>query len=273
MTDEKPKINRKIAPAGFYTARQAMKKLGMTERMFHYYVKRGKIRKVIPEFRVEGFYPVAEIDAMALRAAAIYHTDVLEEPHVITRVATYADIPGVVEVLTSMNWPTTSVEQRASFYQKNPCIDHVVIVRGQIAGYLTAIPYIPAAHEDIMSGKRRSWDMTPDDILPYVAGQSYTLYVGIATRQEFHNPRMLSARLIVSFIQFLQRLALEQGIIITRLEGVSNEEMGIKLSEQLGFQKQSAQLGDYANRYAIDVETSDSHFARLYREAVNHLAR
>ena len=264
---------KKKAPAGFYTAKQAREKLGLSESTFHYYVKRGIIKKVLPAYRKEGYYRQAEIDEMALKAAAVFHVAVLEEPHVKTRVATYEDIPGIVEVLTSMNWPTTSVEQRASFYNVNPSIDHAVLSYGKVAGYLTAIPYKPKALEDIMSGKRRSWDMTPDDILPYTPGQSYTLYVGIATRQEFHNPRMLSARLIVSFIQFLQRMAIEQGIIITRLVGVSNEEMGINLSEQLGFIKQPAQPGDYANRYALDVATSDSHFARLYREAIQHLAR
>jgi hypothetical protein len=273
VTNETPKrkrtfVGRKKAPDGFYTARQAREKLGLSEGMFHYYVKQGRIKKVVPTFRKEGFYPKEAIDRMALETAVFYHTNTLEEPQVIARVARTEDVPGIVEVLTSMGWPTTSVEQRAGFYQVNPCIDHVVLSHGKVAGYLTAIPYTLDALADIMSGKRRSWHMTPDDILPYLPNHTYTLYVGIATRQEFHNAKMLSARLIVSFIQFLQRIALEQGIIISRLDGVSNEETGISLSESLGFIKQPAQLGDYANRYAIDIETSDSHFARIYREAV-----
>jgi hypothetical protein len=65
-------VDRKKAPDDFYTAAQAMKKLDMTERMFHYYVKQGRIQKVIPEFRKEGFYPKEEIDRIARETAALY---------------------------------------------------------------------------------------------------------------------------------------------------------------------------------------------------------
>lgn len=261
--------NVKKAPPGYYTASEAQEKLGLNRNTFQYLVRQGKIAKVTPPLKSEGYYPQAEIDRLALETALFFHTGIqISEPQTIARVARAEDAQGIVEVLTSMGWPTATAEQRISWYTVNPAIDHVVISHGKVAGYITAVPYTPDALEDIMSGKRRAWHMTPDDILPYASGHAYTLYVGIATRQEIPNAKMLSARLIVSFIQYLQRLAIEQGILIRCLVAVSNEEDGIALSESLGFKRIPAKSGDYANRFAVDMETSDSHFARLYREAV-----
>jgi len=271
QTDQRHKRrggNMKSAPPGYYTAREAQERLGLNSNTFQYYVRTGRIKKVIPPLRSEGYYPKEEIDRLALETALFFHTASAPDPQVVARVARAEDAPGIVEVLTSMDWPAATAEQRLSWYGVNPYIDHVIISHGKVAGYLTAVPYTPDALEDIMSGKRRAWHMTPDDVLPYIPGHAYTLYVGIAVRQEFHNPKMLSARLIASFFQFLGKLALEQGILIRRMEGVSNEKEGIELGDSLGFKRDPARPGDYGNRFSIDMETSDSHFARLYRDAV-----
>jgi hypothetical protein len=257
----------KKAPVGFYTAKEAQEKLGLNRNTFQYYVRAGKIKKVVPPLKSEGFYAKREIDRLAAEIALFLHTTEKDASSSETRVATPADAPGIVKVLAVMGWQTASVEQRLSWYKVNPFIDYVVLYEGEIMGYITAVPYKGAAMRDMMSGKKRAWDITPDDIQPYRAGKTYDLYVGIATRQDIPNNTRFGFRLIGGFMNFLVDLA-EQNITIHRLYAVSAEPDGQKLCRNLGFVDQEAQADDLFPRFVLDLETSDSHFARIYREGI-----
>lgn len=259
----------KKAPPGYYTAKQAQQRLGMTASLFRYYVRKGKIKRHVPPLRTEGFYKVGEIDKLATEMALFLHTE--EESPTETRLAQPTDVDGIVEVLTVMGWQTTTPQQRISWYEVNPYIDYVALVNGEVKGYIHAAPFKLDALADIMSGKRRSWHMQPQDFLPYEAGKTYDLYIGIATRQdvERHTQR-LGFRLISGFMTVLEDLA-SQGITIRRLYAVSAELDGQKLCRNLGFIQQPAEEGDLFPRFVLDLETSDSHFARLYREAIEVL--
>src|SRR5450755_1851342 len=52
------------APSGFYTASEAMKRLGYASSTFYEYVDAGKIKKVVPPGKKEGYYLKAEVDKM-----------------------------------------------------------------------------------------------------------------------------------------------------------------------------------------------------------------
>ncbi len=270
--DEKPKRKRgggvKRAPAGYYMPREAREKLGMTESSFNYYVRQGKIKKHVPPLRSEGFYDKKEIDRLATEMALFLHTG---EQATETRTAQPADAQGIVDVLRSYGWQTTTVQQRIDWYEINPYIDYVALVEGKVAGYIHAVPLKPDALEAMMSGKKRSWHIQPSDILPYEPGVTLDLYIGIASRKdvEQHTQRV-GFRLISGFFDFLEELA-EQQIIIRRLYAVSAESEGQKLCRGLGFVEQPAQEGDLFPRFMLDLEASDSHFARLYRQSVQSM--
>jgi len=260
----------KKAPAGYYTAREAQEKLGLNRNTFQYYVRQGKIKKVVPPLRSEGFYSKKEIDRLATEIALFLHTSEKEASSAEVRAAIPADAPGIVKVLTVMGWPAATAEQRISWYEVNPFIDYVVIFQGEIMGYIHAAPFKGTAMRDMMSGKKRAWNVTPDDILPYRAGKTYDLYVGIATRQDIPNNTRFGFRLLAGFMDFLIELA-EQGITIHRLYAVSAEEDGQKLCRNLGFVDQEAQPGDLFPRFVLDLETSDSLFAKQYRKAIQQM--
>lgn len=259
----------KLAPPGYYTAKDARERLGMAPSTFTYYVKRGRIKKYVPPLKVEGFYSKREIDTLANEMALFLHTHAPEQVTTTeTRPATSQDAAGVVSVLTDMGWRAATPEQRASWYAVNPLIDFIALVHGEVMGYVAAIPYTPQALEDIMSGRKRAWHMTPDDILPYTPGRSYALYVGIATRKDIpDHVQRFGFRLLSGFISFLEELA-TQGIIIRAMYAVSAEEDGQKLCRDLGFVEQPEQEGDLFPRFFLDLETSESHFAKLYRRAL-----
>lgn len=255
---------KKQAPAGFYTPKEAMARLGLNRNTFYYYVRAGKIEKYVPPLRSEGYYSKKEIDQMATEIALYFHTHVEEQTGTETRVARAEDAQGIYDVLDSFGWRTASVEQRLAWYKVNPFIDYVVLHDGGVVGYITAVPYTPAALNDMMAGRKRAWDITPSDILPYQQGKSYDLYTGIAVRQDINFATRYASRLISGFLSFLEELA-AQGITIRRLYAVSAEPPGQKLSRAIGFVDMAPEPGDLFPRFMIDLETSDSHFARRYR--------
>ncbi|SRR6266487_1444929 len=275
---EKPKRKKtgggpKRAPQGYYTAKQARERLGMTPSAFSYLVRQGRIKKYVPPLKVEGYYERREIDRLANEMALYLHTTTVEEPETETRTALPEDAEGIVHVLAVLGWQTTTPEQRREWYVVNPYLDYVVLFHGEIAGYIHAAPFKPDALEDIMSGKRRSWDMTPQDYLAYKPGRAYDLYIGIAVRPDVEkHTRRFGFRLISGFIDFLGELA-ERHIVIRRLYAVSDEDDGKKLCRALGFIEQPKQEGDRFPRFLLDLETSDAHFARIYRESVQRDSR
>jgi hypothetical protein len=260
---------RKFAPPGYYTAKEAAERLGWNLSTFHYYVRTGKIKKYTPPMKAEGFYNRKDIDQLADQNALFLHTLITEEvPHAETRRARPEDAEGIVQVLTMMGWQTTTAEQRRAWYQVNPLIDYVVVWNGEIGGYIWAVPLKASVLTDMMSGRKRSWDIKPEDILPYKPGRSYDLYIGIATRKDIEqHTQRLGFRLIAGFARFLEELA-GHGILIRRLYAVSAEEDGQKLCRSLGFVEQEAEPGDLFPRFLLDFETSDLLFARKYREAI-----
>lgn len=262
----------KRAPDGYYTAKQAQQRLGMTASTFRYYVLRGKIKRHIPPMKVEGYYKREEIDELAAQME-LFVNEVTSEAHQATetRVAQPADAQGIVEVLTVMGWQTATADQRVSWYKVNPLIDYVAVLEGKIAGYIHAAPMTPQALEDLMSGERRSWHMQPQDFQAYEPGK-YDIYVGIATVKSIpHHTQRVGFRLISGFFTFLTVLAKERHVFIHRLYAISDQDEGMRLCRALGFTQQPAQEGDKFPRWMLDLETSDIRFAQLYREAVQSI--
>jgi hypothetical protein len=257
---------KSIAPRGYYTAREAQERLGLNASTFRYYVRKGKIKRHVPPLKSDGFYSRKEIDHMAAEMATFFHIQLEENADKMVRAARPEDVQGIYDVLDSFGWQTAPIELRLSWYKINPYIDYVIEWQNRIAGYITAVPYRPAAMGDIMSGRRRAWHMKPEDIYPYIPG-TYDLYVGIAVRRDIPSHSHIAAHLIASFVSFLEELA-EQGIHVHKMYAVSAEVDGQKLCNDLGFIPTPSQPGDMFPRYEINLGTSDSRFAKLYREAI-----
>ena len=254
---------------GFYSPGETMKVIGITDRnLLRSFVDSGRLTPEHPGGKATAQYKIEQVEALANELRIFILQSSREYTDVEIRSATPADAAGIVAVLTSRGWKTATALQRISWYEVNPCIDFLVSFKGEIAGYINAAPYVTDAMEDMMSGRKRSWHMTPDDILSYEKGKIYDLYVGVAVKQDLPNHTFLASRLIAGFIVFLKGLA-KQGIRFSHLYAVSAEPDGQKLCDDLGFERQPAQEGDLFPRYVLNLETSNSSFAKQYRKAVH----
>lgn len=280
MTEEKPKRKRgggiKKAPPGYYMPREAREKLGMTESSFNYYVRQGKIRKYTPPLRSEGFYDKKEIDKLALEMATFLHLGGEEEKSEekeksMTRVALPEDAEGIVNLFKALGWQASDPSRRQAWYKENPLIDFVVVWQDQVMGYISAMPLDAEMMEEMVSGSKRGWDIKKGDILPYEQGQSYDVFVGIVVRIDIPgHSRLFTAPLVNGFFDFLCDLA-KQNIFIRRLYAHSAEAAGQRIAAGVGFQRVEGKEGDLFPRYMLDLETSDSRFAQLYRQAVQSM--
>jgi len=239
----------------------------MAPTTFHHYVKTGKIKKVVPPGRSEGYYEKAYIDKMA-KASQLFAIQYAEDPATFS-VATEEDAQGIYDVIASL-WGTlhtTPIETRLDWYKSNPEIDYVVKKEGVVVGYVTIMPLEHEIIEKLMSGKIRGWDIRPENVLPFKPGVPLECYTGIAIRTGIYKQEKYGMRLLLGIMDTLKELS-KRGVLIKRLYAVSDTPEGIKLSKGLGFEEKPPAVGSTFKQYILDAETSDSPFAKEYRESI-----
>src|SRR5207245_1006993 len=114
------------APKNFYTAAEAIKKLGMPRATFFYLARTGKITKVVPEGFTEGYYPKREIDKMAL-AREMFTLQYASDSSIFRR-AEEKDIQGITDLgVTLFGTNTTpNYENRLACWKKNADAYYVI---------------------------------------------------------------------------------------------------------------------------------------------------
>src|SRR5690349_5296449 len=91
--------NRKTAPPGFYTAKDAVEKIGIPTTSFYNLVRAGTLKGVVLPGRKEAVYPKIDIDRYA-RAIKGY-IDLYSTEKLYWNVALAEDIPDIRELVAS----------------------------------------------------------------------------------------------------------------------------------------------------------------------------
>lgn len=269
---------RKKAPfPELMTAEEAAQRLHMDKTKFRYLVRTGKIQRIVLHEGGNGYYKKEEIFALGDRntLTALKAGVQLESP--VFRPATLDDVPGMFQVVASL-WgaeAATPVKKRESWYHKNPRMDYVLIVQDFVIGYISINPLVPESLEQLMSGAKRGLNLVPSDFLPFEPGGRYDCFIGINVRQDVphqgrgkeqgYHGEHYSAHLIRGFQRALKQFA-DKDILIRKLLAVSDQEQGIAIANELGFEREPAQPGDLFFRYGLDFRTSASPYAIEYRQ-------
>jgi hypothetical protein len=189
-------------------------------------------------------------------------------------IATTEDAQGIYDVIASL-WGTlytTPVKTRLSWYQSNPDIDFVVKQDGEILGYVTIMPLKHDIIEKLMEGKIRGWDIKADDVLSYKPGKPVECYVGAAIKAGVQHQEKYGMRLLSGTMKELREFA-KKGIAIKKLYAVSDTPDGEKLSSDLGFEESPPAPNSTFKQYTLDMETSNSSYAREYRKVLEQYVR
>lgn len=247
------------APLGLYTAKEAIQRLNMPQATFHHYVKTGKIKKVLPPGRSEGYYEKSYIDNMA-EANELFILQYATDPTTFS-LASSTDIEGIYQVMVSF-WGSLyvpTIETRKSWYQVNSEIDYVVKKNGIVIGYITLLPLKPETVKLLMNGDIGTKEIRPTDILPFTPDIPLECWVGIAVKPGVYMPEKYATRLLAGIRRVMTEL-MQKGIIFKRLWAKSETPDGIRLCKDLGFEEIEPEVQRIPKKFVLNMETSNLPF-------------
>jgi len=263
------------APKGYYSASQAMRRLGIGSSTLYHFVEVGKIRRIVPPDMREGWYPQEDIDKM-VKERELFLLTYSKDTSKFTK-ASEEDIQGIYDVCASL-WGsrTPNYEARLSSYRQNNYIYYVVKKEGIIIGFLGLIPFRRDILEEIMKAEQNDFYLryqqileTPDSILPFIPGEPiYSLSLDLQVRKGTPKEELYGMRLIQGCIEVLGELA-KQNIFIEKLHASSGAPHAIKLCRDAGFTELPPLPGSARKRFELDLATTKSPFARDYRKALH----
>lgn len=264
------------APKNFYTATQAIKKLGMPRATFFNLAKSGKITRVIPDGYTEGYYPKAEIDKMAL-AREMFTLQYTSDASIFRR-AEEKDIQGIAELGVALFGTSTtpSYENRLACWEKNPDAYYVLEQDELIVGWIALVPMKEEAIAVLMGEAKDATSMfigmhqnvmVPENILPFTPEGAKNIFLTIGARQGLPRSKTYGMKLISGGYEVLKHFA-RRGCIVERLYATSRTPDGVKLCKDLGFQEKENNATSAVKRFWLDLETTNSPLLHEYQEIV-----
>lgn len=253
------------APHGFYSASDAMKKLGMPKSSFYDLVEKGTIKKVVQPGRKDAYYLKVAIDSL-VKARELFTIQYASDAPTFSK-ATEDDIRGIYDLAVSL-WGTRGTypyELRLERFKRNPNIFYVLKYLDIVVGYITFMPVSRRAVDEIrQTGKRASSVITLDDILPFTPGSTIEyVFLEIAVRDDSPKPKQYAMHLMSGMSRILDEMGRE-GIVIKKLFGTSRTEDGIDLSRRLGFKESEIPSTEGTLAFELDIAMSDHPLLREY---------
>lgn len=241
--------NRKRAPRGMYTAKEAIETIGIPSTSFYSLVNSGTIRKVTPEGRKEGFYSKGEIDLYARNHKAF--SEPYQDEKLDFSLALNEDLPGIRELTASVSGGYAHAvpeEVLKAWIRKNPQSVHILRKGGEIVGYISMFPLPPDTLKERLMGRFMNRTIPIDDIQAFTPNTTISLY--IAEMAVKHPPesikdsepdpehpdqqaRQRGAKLIKEAARFIAELQ-RQKTTISQFYAVGTTPFGIAMCRDLG---------------------------------------
>jgi hypothetical protein len=260
-------------PSGFYTGKEAARRLGIPLPTFYHQVKKEKIPKVLPPGagpRSEGYYDKKVIDKMAQDKELFILLHSIE-PISFERATTQDDVRGIVDLCIAIygQGGTPSLETRLAIWYKNPEVYYVVKQEGIVVGYVSLIWFDHEAVKVLMGPTLKKSHITPagsgvysitgpEHVLPFIPGQPIeSLFISLAVRPGMSNTeqRDYAFKLLRSIPEVLESFA-RKGMAVHKLYATSEKGDGIKLARKLGM-KETRYPNDLLLRFELDLEHPD----------------
>ncbi len=272
----KAMAKRAKPPKGFYSASDVMRILGIGNSTLYHYVATGKIKKVVPPDRTEGYYIKSEVDKMA-QAKELFLLQYSSDSSTF-RKAEEKDIQGIHDLSLSIFGATIapSYENRLAPYLKNPNIYYIVEQDDILVGYLGIAPIKPDVADRIMGETEEARSIlltsmseivTPENILMFEPGEANNIYLIAVSRQGLARSKYYGMKLISGGYNILKSYA-QQGVIVKKLYSVSRTPDGTKLCRNLGFREVTIP-GNPVRRFELNLETTTSPLLHEYKQIAN----
>lgn len=235
---------RRKPPAGFLTPLQAIDLLMQhgiigSAGGFYKFVgeEEGKLHPYGPPGRKHRYYSTEEVQSLINAQESFYTSAIPPEVDAVFSVASAEDIQGTYELAMRLFGRTTSLEQRLSWYRREPR-GHYVVKRksnGAVVAYLTLLPL---KHEPLMKYMLSKYEVTDDDIEPFLPGLKRACIIKGIGSDPMVSEKTRAAYtgvLLRGIIQDMTRLASE-GVTISDLYAFSSVTDGIFFCLEMGMQ-------------------------------------
>jgi hypothetical protein len=264
------------APTNFYTAAEAIKKLGMQRATFFKYVKDGKLKRVVFDGFIEGCYPKAEVDKIA-SAREMFTLQYASDSSIFRR-AEEKDIQGITDLGVSLFGTSTTpnYESRLACWKKNPDAYYVVEQDGLIVGWIALVPMKIEAIEVLMGNTNNATSMfvnmhqnviIPENIQMFLPQQAQNVFLTIGVRQSLPRSKVYGMKLILDSYEILKAFARE-GVIVEKLYATSRTPDGVSLCRNIGFQEKEDNATSAVKRFWLDLKTAPLPLLHEYQEIV-----
>jgi len=264
----------------YYTAGEAIKKLGIPRSTFYDLVKATKISKVNVPSRKRAFYPRQRIDELAEQRARILG-EVAQTPERFVFVLPQRDDLEQLVAIERMFFHESIIDPPEKQQQQltyNPEAIHVLkdSKTNTVVGGVSISPIKPEVLEKLISLEIDEAQIKPEDYLPYTTDPPLDCYiidfvVRPGLMATYYGSKLLQATLDY-FIELLNR-----GVVIRRIYAAAITKFGERLTKGLHFKLLQSdwtrEHEEFRHSYVLDLEntTSNSRLVKQYLKQKRNL--
>jgi predicted DNA-binding transcriptional regulator AlpA len=256
----------------YYTASEAMQKLGLSKTVFHRKVNAGQIPKLRPPGGKQGVYPKRDIDALALAMNMVFE---MHEKIIFSRSTPGDQIEEMdIGIRCFGSEYITPLPERISFQQKSEHTFWSLKSEGRVVGYLSMFRFPPPFLNDILIGRHIERDITVKQVLPFTRLEAFDVYIDVMAVDPKlpHHLRNLYAGIMVTRFANVILDFRSNGYLINNLYTVTATSEGDNLVRKLGFQLldgKSLAPGRVAYLFKLD-EDGMNHLKELTRRGISY---
>ena len=250
----------------YYTAEEAMKKLGVPRNTFYDLVKANEIPKVDVPSRKRAFYPKQRIDELAEQRARILD-EVEQAPGRFVFVLPQGDDLEQLVAIERMFFHESIIvppEEQQKQLTYNPEATHVLkdSKTNAVVGGVSISPLKPDVLEKLVRLEIDEAQIKPEDYLPYTADPPLDCYiidfvVRPGLMATYYGRKLLQVTLDY-FIELLNR-----GVVIRRVYAAAVTKFGERLTKGLHFtllqSDWTREHEEFRHVYVLDLENTASH--------------
>jgi MerR-like DNA binding protein len=252
---------------GFYTAKEAQKRLGLTQDKFQYMVRKGLVKKVILPGRTYGVYPQADVNRLAAAINATIEQYVADAP--VFEVATPTDL-NEIHALCARTMPrVTPVETNRKWMERNPEAFYTLRDNGILVAYACLFPVEEGWLMRVLKDEVRIGDVPVEYIYPFTSDGPVDVYLRdlIVGKAENHQKaKQYGMRMLLELTNVITELG-ARGVNIRAFYAYATSQDGNRLCQGLHFQTMP-EMGPFAPGkmvYKLDVATADSPLINHYK--------
>lgn len=222
----------------YYTASEAIKKLGLGKTGFYERVNAGQIRKIQAPGRKQGVYSKSDIDALAEALDSVFANPPVR---IEFSRSTYGQQKEEMEIGIRCFGQEyiTPLPERIAFQEKSEYTFWSLKVAGRVVGYMSIFRFPPEFLDDILTGRHIERDITVREVLRFKRLEDFDLYIDVMATDPLLPPeeRAFYAGVMVSrFANTILDLR-NNGYQIRTLYTVTATPEGDNLVQKAGFTK------------------------------------